>query len=478
MNITSTNTKRFLLFLIGYFTVIVLIRLMVSPTATLDETEQIICSKFFAWGYYTQPPLYTWLQMLVFKFLDTSILGLAILKFFILFLAYIYVYKIALLLTGNETKAILSSLSLMLFPRVIWESQIELIHTVLLTTATAITIYYFFKILLKKVSVIDFVFLGIAIGIGFLAKYNYVLVITSLVITALLVTDYRKIFLDKRLLISIIIVTVMVLPHFFWFINNLDIATAETVEKMTRLNDKNHLIQTLGGLATLFTAVIAFLTPFWCVFILLFRKDTKWTRNNETLALVLYISISIIILTLLILSGHVSKIKGRWLQPYLIFCPILFFTQIELKDWKQNTKTYLKAIMLAAVIVIIATLFRTYGSDFRKKPSKTNYPYEKIANILKEKIDEQTVIYTKDQMLGGNLLLLLPDANVIVPPFNNTKPKQNKILFVSSERYPLPVGILDTDQYNCEKETFSAPFRFSSKFIYNIDATTCSKRQL
>jgi hypothetical protein len=270
----------------------------------------------------------------------------------------------------------------------------------------------------------------------------------------------------------------MVLPHFFWFINNLDIATAETVEKMTRLNDKNHLIQTLGGLATLFTAVIAFLTPFWCVFILLFRKDTKWTRNNETLALVLYISISIIILTLLILSGHVSKIKGRWLQPYLIFCPILFFTQIELKDWKQNTKTYLKAIMLAAVIVIIATLFRTYGSDFRKKPSKTNYPYEKIANILKEKIDEQTVIYTKDQMLGGNLLLLLPDANVIVPPFNNTKPKQNKILFVSSERYPLPVGILDTDQYNCEKETFSAPFRFSSKFIYNIDATTCSKRQL
>ena len=73
-------TQRFPLFIVSYFMLQVLIRLATTNIAVLDESEQIMLTQYFSLGYNEQPPLYTWLQMGVFKLTGTSIFGLSLLK--------------------------------------------------------------------------------------------------------------------------------------------------------------------------------------------------------------------------------------------------------------------------------------------------------------------------------------------------------------------------------------------------------------
>ena len=77
---------KFFLALAIYFSLQIVLRLITSSTTDLDESQQLVLTQQFHWGYGPQPPLYTWLQILVFKILTPSILGLSLLKNLLLIL--------------------------------------------------------------------------------------------------------------------------------------------------------------------------------------------------------------------------------------------------------------------------------------------------------------------------------------------------------------------------------------------------------
>ena len=66
-------------------------RVVVSPALELDEAEQALWSQTLAWGYGSQPPLYTWLQAGWFALLGPSVLALSSLKFMLLGLTLVLV---------------------------------------------------------------------------------------------------------------------------------------------------------------------------------------------------------------------------------------------------------------------------------------------------------------------------------------------------------------------------------------------------
>src|SRR5437868_3512212 len=47
-----------------YFLLQTLFRTLVSDSAELDESEQLLWAQAWQWGYGSDPPLYTWLQIL------------------------------------------------------------------------------------------------------------------------------------------------------------------------------------------------------------------------------------------------------------------------------------------------------------------------------------------------------------------------------------------------------------------------------
>src|SRR5512133_574724 len=79
------GSGRFVLCLALLFGGHAVLRTVLSPTANLDEAEQLMLTQDWALGYGPQPPLYTWLQACVFQVFGVSIFSLAVLKNGLLF---------------------------------------------------------------------------------------------------------------------------------------------------------------------------------------------------------------------------------------------------------------------------------------------------------------------------------------------------------------------------------------------------------
>src|SRR5436190_5033019 len=103
--------RRFITLLGVFFAAHVLVRLSVSSVANLDESEQLVFTQAWQWGYGPQPPLYTWLQILLFKLFGPSILGLTLLKNTLLFTIYTFTYACGRIVTRTHVGGILTALS-------------------------------------------------------------------------------------------------------------------------------------------------------------------------------------------------------------------------------------------------------------------------------------------------------------------------------------------------------------------------------
>jgi len=77
--------QSYLIFIIAYFALEIAIMVLFSNGAGTDDAEQLANSNFWALGYGgSQPPLYTWLTILVTKIFGTHLFSLQLLKFSLL----------------------------------------------------------------------------------------------------------------------------------------------------------------------------------------------------------------------------------------------------------------------------------------------------------------------------------------------------------------------------------------------------------
>lgn len=470
-------TQRFPLFIVGYFILQIIIRLLTTNIAVLDESEQIMLSQYFSLGYNEQPPLYTWLQMGVFKLTGISIFGLSLLKNTLLCLTYLFTYQLGMLLMEDKLKASLSTVSLFLFPQMVWDAQVDQTHTVFLTTATAITVYLFFYIVKKEeVSWWHFVFFGISSGVGFLSKYNFVLVLVALGSVALFIPAYRKRFYTKWLFLSIMIAFCMALPHFLWFISHLDIATNRTIVRMSVGQTGSHVVNFLKGSADLLISTIASLSPFLLFFFPLFKKKFAWNPSCENKALIGYVTIIFAFLFVMVALSGTTHIKERWLQPYLVLVPLFLFLHVRNVDIKL-TQRFVFLSLIAPIVVAMIVLIRPWLIDVRGKSTRASYPFEEVSRLLKEQLSpsENILFFAEDKYLGGNLKLFFPKATVITSSLPNQPYQLDKevVVFWESEKPVTFIEGLMTKGYSCEEYTQTIAFQKSKKLLFNDTYMVC-----
>lgn len=474
-------TQRFPLFIVGYFILQVLIRLATTNIAVLDESEQIMLSQYFSLGYNEQPPLYTWLQMGVFKLMGISVFGLSLLKNMLLCLTYVFIYKLGILLMGDKLKASLSAVSLFLLPQMVWDAQVDQTHTVFLTTATAITVYLFFYIVQKEASWLYFLFFGLISGVGLLAKYNFVLVLIALGSVALLIPAYRRAFYKKPLLLSMLIAFCMALPHFLWFLSHLDVATNRTVERLSAGHTDSALMNFGKGSGDLLLSIVAFLSPFWLIFILFFRKGFTWKISTETRALIGYGTVIFALLFVMVALSGTTHIKERWLQPYLVLVPLFLF--LHVKNIDENwSRRFVFLALIAPSVVAMVVLVRPWLIDIRGKPTRASYPFEHIAISMKKELPQidNSLMYAEDKYIGGNLKLFFPDATVITPSLPNQPYAlgKNVLLFWETEKPIVFIEMLSNKGYVCEEHRQNFAFQKSKKLFYDVIVMMCKKEDL
>jgi 4-amino-4-deoxy-L-arabinose transferase-like glycosyltransferase len=380
-----------------------------SPTADLDQAEQLILSQTWQLGYNAQPPLYTYITKLFFYITQSSLISLYLIKVIILTCFVLSLLKITQALNGSKTQIVIVFYSIALIPQFIWESQRDLTHSVLASLMAALTLLITVKLKEKQTWTL-YSLLGVVSACGLLSKYNYIIFLAALFITALISNPYRKIIFNKFILISIVLFLVLLTPHIYWIVNHLDIALESTEKLRTGLQSP------LQGIAKMLTASLAFLSPLVLIMWLIIKpRLKKWQEFNSTQQFFITLSIFILITMLIfIFITHTTQIKDRWFQPILFFfilIPALFYNK------PYFLRYYIGSGMLIALLVSLILPGRTLLANYTNHTSRPNMPYPTLLSQIQQNIPEANTILAETQLIAGNSLPIFSNIQIILPKY-------------------------------------------------------------
>ncbi len=462
--IADVCVNKFLILLLFYFVLQVILRIIISPNVGLDESEMLILTQKLSLGYNSQPPLYAWIQYLYFKLFGVNIFAMSLLKNTLLFLTYYFVYQSSYIITKDRIAASLASSGLIFFPQISWESQRALTHSVLVTTISSATLYVLLKIKnasQKEIKISHYIILGVLIGLGMLSKYNYAIFILALFIALLLERSNSYLLLKKESFIVVIVATILVLPHFYWILTHLSLATSSIIHKLHPTHNSLHF---LYGIADLLRAIIVFIAVFVIIFTLFFGK--YFTNNKNKFLFYFLVSVLAILAIFAIVSGA-TKFKDRWMQPYLFVFSLYLTSNLNIKKIKkEKIGYYFMSVCLFMCIIFAALVFRTCFSDLIGKHKKLNYPFHAISYKIKNRLGfDNGIIVAENYFIGGNLKLNFKNSKVYIGHCPNTA-KKDKVLIAWKKNRPCNTNI---KKQTYLQECISSRYFCSKKGYYKLN---------
>ena len=407
-----------------YFCAHALLRGFISPSLNFDESEQSFLSQNLAWGYNSQPPLYTWMQTLFFEVLGCNAFAMAVMKNGFLLLTYGLLFRAIEEVTESVPLAIVGSLGMFTIPQIAWESHRDLSHTVAATCMTCALFYCIVRMAGQKFSKpwMGYVCLGLIVAAGIMFKYNFGIVVVGFVIAGLTITEYRYLLLSSRMLLSVVIAAAILTPHLLWVLDHSTIASRKTVQTLTGDRSDFWLDNMwLGSQAFVISAVACCgLTLFVFTALYVRKNNTTFEPSMKTRSAMLLIEkfliVVVAILFMLVLSGHAIEFKNRWFQPFVCLLPaylvLRFGGHVLARPRMQN----LAQIMTVAIMFVLlgAMTARPLAGQWRGKYCWLNMPYDQLAIEIENQLETKPqIVVTPDMRLGGNLRVFLPDSTIM-----------------------------------------------------------------
>lgn len=415
---------------------------LVSTTADLDQAEQLIFSQDWLLGYTSQPPLYTWIVHCVFSITGPTFAALLGIKVALLSLFVAILIEIGSQFSFTMQQQLISVSSLAFIPQYIWQSQRDLTHSVLVTILAAATLFQAIKIQ-RNSKISNYIIFGLLIGMGLISKYNFAIFLVALFTTLGFTDQYRKVINNHQILMSVAVAILVITPHAFWVLSNIDIATGS----VDRLNAtaNNHL----QGLVNALVSALIFFTPLWIFSLILIKKnicriklifisnrlwklsyerdncrstfriestksrmDQYRQSNQEFIAKLFLITIGLILIFILVTGTQ--EMRDRWYNPLFFFAPLLI--ALYSNSSHKKTRTYGSVALVVAFIVCIALPSRTLLAENVHYTSRPNIPYPMMAQTLGSSFDTVPVaIFAETKLIGGNFRPVFRNSHIITP---------------------------------------------------------------
>lgn len=423
--------NRFLFWLCLYVGIHFLVRLAMGGTLELDEAEQIVLGQELAWGYSTQPPLYTWLQWGLFQLLGQGVLALALLKAGLIFCIYYCIWQVGRRLIRADLLALLAAFTLLLIPSVAWESIRDLTHSVLATAIAAAVLYTVIRIYEKPTGV-TYAVLGVLLALGMLAKYSFAVFALSLLLAALSLPGWRERLTDKRMLLTLAIAVLLVLPHLAWAIGHLQEITAFIDQQIAGSGPSGYGAGVIAGLSSLVKNIAEFVLLPLLVISLIFPQlyRRRAVAGNDLYRLVerFFMAALIVCLGLIVLLGT-TQFQSRWFQPLLILLPLYLLARADGNAASAHRQKVLAGVLVLFAVLVIVLRFgqfwlAPYISD---RPNRMQLPSGAIAGQVREAGFGSGTIIADNNLSGANLKLYFPDSRVLSAKseFFNAAPRRS-----------------------------------------------------
>ncbi len=406
----------------GYFLLQFLLRVAFSTGLELDEAEQMVLTQRWQLIYGPQPPLYTWLQKLVFAVTGPGIVGLALLKNLLLAGTYLSVFAVARRWSGSVAAAGLAVFLLLWIPQLAWESQRDLTHTVLVTAIAAGTLWALAR-LREWPTAGGYLLLGVFFAAGFLSKYNYALFWAALLLASLATAGMRRVVLRKSFLLTLGVLALLVLPYvvgglFAWeritgSLHKLEPAGGG----YTFPGDAWAGVRSFGWALLLYAGLL--LLPALYLWILrrwghsgepLPLAKRGWPGAGPFLARLVLASLGVALL-LVLLSGS-THFKDRWFQPLLFFLPLWIVVGVYRR---VPPLPVLRRFALASGVLAATVLATMTARVAGWTPSRHHQPFAEAAAEIRAEYGIPPLWYAEDGYLAGNFRRFFPESFFVAP---------------------------------------------------------------
>jgi 4-amino-4-deoxy-L-arabinose transferase-like glycosyltransferase len=413
----------------AYYVVAVIARVLRSEGLQTDEGEQLFQSQFLLMGYGRQPPFYNWLQYGAIHILGPAIFALSLVKNLLLFLCCLFYGLAARLVLKDSALPFAAMLGVLALPAISVLAQRDLSHAV--ATMFAVSLFFYAYLLtLTRPSLWSYLLTGMAVGIGVISKYNFVIVPLAALLAILPEADLRRRLFDWRLIPALVVAAAICVPHALWVLQNVSTATSGTIDAMREDATGNPMLDRLTGLFMLLVSAVESALPILAFFLIAFRRDlidawkteTLWTRVIGRALLV-----SLVLVGLIGIGFGATTISQKWLSPFLLLLPLYLCLKLEAAGAESAPATARLAwpvSLLSFGFVLYLALGNLVGPLIGRQPKENLPSVPFIRQVLAERgpHDEPAYIIAADPALAAAARLAAPEARIVLPSFTQAPP--------------------------------------------------------
>ena len=415
-----TALKKPLSWIVLYLLFHVLIRLLFSTTLQVDDAEQIRHAQHLFSGHpIPQPPLYSWLSWGLFKIFGTGLFALTLLKYTLIALTFWLTWLVSGQLFQHLQTRYIATFSYLLMPSFAWHMHQGFTHTILLGLGIILTLHALLS-LKENNSIGHYLYFGLALGIGLMSKYSFLLFLIPLFVSAVSISSFRNLIVNQKIFLAIAVFILMIGPHTYWLIQHYQ-EIFSSIDQKLKVTSDNLLLDRIKSAGQFTVATIIFIMPFALIFIInswkrLFNTDKQVITDDLTLLLnrfYLIIIVSVLTLTIFVSMPH---FKVRWFHPLMMIFPLWMLARIERKELlSKSIMRWFAGITIIFTILIFSIRIAqvTIGPELGIY-GRLNSPVIETLNKLPDHLIKNSAIKTQDEFLGAHLLSIYQNNNIII----------------------------------------------------------------
>lgn len=401
--------------LLLYFVVVAVLQMAASPTAELDQAEQLILSQRLQWGYTNQPPLYTWVIWAL-----SQVGGVSLGLFYLVKVGLLALLTRAFAGVGEELgfsacQHALALSGLAWLPAFVWEAQRDLTHSMMAATLAAMMLWATL-VALRRQRLWDHALIGLAAGGALLSKQNALIFVLAVLLTVVSLPAWRQRLQPAGLVMALLCAVLVCVPHAVWLLSHGD-ALSRTTQKVIAHGEGGWAAHTVSPVLALGEGLASFLLPWLLLAWPLCRRAGVTTEAARFMGRLAALVLGLL-LAFVVLAG-VGEFKARWLFPILFFAPLWLAASVGAQTgrlglwmvWGGVAWAVLCGGLLAARIV-----WPLPGAALTRQ----NLPFAPLAEQLRTQWGAPpTLLLASNHHVGGNLRLAWPTSTEVLTPLVN-----------------------------------------------------------
>ncbi len=398
--IAKKNIYNFLyLFLLLHLILWILVPTFSNKNLPLDTIEALAWGSNLDWGFNKHPPMSAFVIELFYQIFGNRDWAYYFLSQIFILSAFFIIFKFSEEFFENKKLAFLSVLLLEGIFFYNFTSP-EFNVNVCQIPFWAASIYFAWKCF-KTDKLINYIFLGLSIGLGVLSKYLFIYLIIGIKLFFIFLIFKKKKIKILRLFITGILAFIILLPHIIWLVEN---EFSTITYGFGRTGGPGEFLDHLLYPIVLFSKQLGILIPFLIMSsILVKRFKFKINFKDEKFVFLFFVFITPILLIFVtsLLAG--VKIRTMWMTPFYLFSGVFIIYFFKKNLISEINK---KFIFFFFFLFFLSPI--TYGGfSIIDKTKRTDYPGKEIAYLVQGKWDKNfrndIKIVIGDEWYAGNL---------------------------------------------------------------------------